>query len=144
MICNDVTARDVAAKDVRLSLMFAQPTRAKGIPTGAPTGPWLATKDRIPDPHVLNLRCWVNGELRQNSNSKEMLIGIPDLVVNLSRAFELVSGDIIMTGTPAGCGLAQDPPSFLTGGDLVRMEISGLGALETPVVDETDRLRTPL
>lgn len=136
VIANDVTARDLAFKDVHLSPIFAQMTRAKGIPTGAPLGPWLVTKDEIADPHDLELRCWVNGEPRQQGNSSEMIVKIPELVADFSRILELSPGDVIMTGTTTGCGAFQDPPAFLHGGDVVRMEISGLGVMETPVVDE--------
>jgi 2-keto-4-pentenoate hydratase/2-oxohepta-3-ene-1,7-dioic acid hydratase in catechol pathway len=136
LISNDVTARDLAFKDVHISPVFAQMTRAKGIPTGAPLGPWLVTKDEIPDPHKLELRCWVNGELRQQGSSEEMIVDIPHLIEDFSKILELEPGDVIMTGTTTGCGAFQDPPSFLRGGDVVRMEITGLGVMETPVVDE--------
>ncbi|WP_039804598.1 fumarylacetoacetate hydrolase family protein [Nocardia araoensis] len=135
-IANDVTARDLAFKDVHLSPMFAQMTRAKGIPTGAPLGPWIATKDEVPDPHRLRLRCWVNGELRQDGKSDEMIVDIPHLIEDISKVIELSPGDIILTGTTTGCGAFQDPPVFLTDGDVVRMEITGLGMMETPIVDD--------
>lgn len=135
-ISNDVTARDLAFKDIHISPAFAQMTRAKGIPTGAPLGPWIATKDEIPDPHNLTLRCWVNGELRQEGNSSEMIVDIPHLVADFSKIIELSPGDVIMTGTTTGCGAFQDPPVFLWDGDVIRMEITGLGVMETPVVDE--------
>ncbi|MFC5500861.1 fumarylacetoacetate hydrolase family protein [Lysinimonas soli] len=136
MICNDVTARDLAFKDVALHPMYAQMTRAKGIPTGAPSGPWIATKDEIPDPHDLRLRCWVNGELRQDGRSDEMIVDIPGLIEDFSKVIELSPGDFIMTGTTTGCGAFQDPPTFLFEGDIVRMEITGLGVMETPIIDE--------
>jgi 2-keto-4-pentenoate hydratase/2-oxohepta-3-ene-1,7-dioic acid hydratase in catechol pathway len=136
MIGNDVTARDMAFKDMALHPMFSQITRAKGIPTGAPTGPWLVTKDEIPDPHDLQLRCWVNGELRQDGNSKEMIVDVPGLIEDFSKVLEFEPGDIIFTGTTTGCGAFQNPPVFLFEGDVVRMEISGLGVMETPIRDE--------
>ncbi|WP_432826720.1 fumarylacetoacetate hydrolase family protein [Dactylosporangium sp. CA-092794] len=136
MIGNDVTARDMAFKDMALHPMFSQITRAKGIPTGAPTGPWLVTKDEIPDPHDLELNCWVNGELRQHGNSNEMIVDIPGLIEDFSKVLELEPGDIILTGTTTGCGAFQNPPSFLFEGDEVRMEITGLGTMRTPIVDE--------
>jgi 2-keto-4-pentenoate hydratase/2-oxohepta-3-ene-1,7-dioic acid hydratase in catechol pathway len=139
MISNDVTARDLAFKDVALHPMYAQMTRAKGIPTGAPTGPWLATKDEIPDPHNLRLQCWVNGELRQDGTSDEMIVDIPGLIEDFSKVVELSPGDFIMTGTTTGCGAFQNPPSFLFEGDVVRMEITGLGVMETPIRDEVRR-----
>lgn len=136
LISNDVTARDLAFKDVHISPMFSQMTRAKGVPTGAPLGPWLVTKDEIPDPHRLELRCWVNGELRQEGSSEEMAVDIPHLIEDFSKLIELSPGDVIMTGTTTGCGAFQDPPVFLHDGDVIRMEITGLGVMETPVVDE--------
>lgn len=135
-IANDVTARDLAFKDVHISPLFSQMTRAKGIPTGAPLGPWLVTKDEIPDPHRLQLRCWVNGELRQDGSSSEMIVDIPHLIEDFSKVIELSPGDVIMTGTTTGCGAFQNPPKFLRDGDVVRMEITGLGVMETPIEDE--------
>jgi 2-keto-4-pentenoate hydratase/2-oxohepta-3-ene-1,7-dioic acid hydratase in catechol pathway len=139
MIGNDVTARDMAFKDIAMSPLFSQITRAKGIPTGAPIGPWLATKDEIPDPHNLRLRCWVNGELRQDGWSSEMIVDIPGLIEDFSKVLEFTPGDIILTGTTTGCGAFQDPPRFLFAGDVVRMEITGLGVMETPITDEVVR-----
>ncbi|MFP1629330.1 fumarylacetoacetate hydrolase family protein [Streptomyces sp. 5K101] len=139
MIGNDVTARDMAFKDIELSPLYSQITRAKGIPTGAPFGPWLATKDEIPDPHNLRLRCWINDELRQDGWSSEMIVDIPGLIEDFSKVLELSPGDIIFTGTTTGCGAFQDPPLFLFDGDVVRMEITGLGVMETPVIDEVVR-----
>ncbi|MFG1603323.1 fumarylacetoacetate hydrolase family protein [Actinoplanes sp. NPDC049265] len=137
LIANDVTARDLAFKDIHISPAFAQMTRAKGIPTGAPLGPWLATRDEIPDPHRLRLRCWVNGELRQDGASDEMIVDIPHLIEDFSQILELSPGDVIMTGTTTGCGAFQKPePIWLTAGDVVRMEITGLGRMETTVADE--------
>jgi 2-keto-4-pentenoate hydratase/2-oxohepta-3-ene-1,7-dioic acid hydratase in catechol pathway len=139
MIGNDVTARDMAFKDVAISPVYAQVTRAKGIRTGAPFGPWLATKDEIPDPHKLELRCWVNGELRQEGTSDEMIVDIPGLVSDFSKLMDLSPGDVIFTGTTTGCGAFQKPPRFLQHGDVVRMEISGLGRMETPIVWQAHR-----
>jgi 2,4-didehydro-3-deoxy-L-rhamnonate hydrolase len=136
MIGNDVTARDLAFKDMHLHPMYSQITRAKGIPTGAPIGPWIATKDEIPDPHKLQLRCWVNGELRQDGSSSEMIVDIPALIEDFSKILSLSPGDIIFTGTTTGCGAFQKPPKYLFAGDVVRMEITGLGVMETPIADE--------
>jgi 2-keto-4-pentenoate hydratase/2-oxohepta-3-ene-1,7-dioic acid hydratase in catechol pathway len=136
MIGNDATARDMAFKDMHLNPIFAQMTRAKGIRTGAPIGPWLVTKDEIPDPHNLHLQCWINDELRQDGWSSEMIVDIPGLIEDFSKVLDLSPGDIIFTGTTRGCGAFQVPPQFLFGGDVVRMQISGLGVMETPVVDE--------
>jgi 2-keto-4-pentenoate hydratase/2-oxohepta-3-ene-1,7-dioic acid hydratase in catechol pathway len=136
MIGNDVTARDMAFKDVHLNPMYSQITRAKAIRTGAPFGPWLVTKDEVPDPHKLQLRCWVNGVLRQDGSSSEMIVDIPGLISDASKVFDLTAGDVIYTGTTTGCGAFQKPPVFLFAGDVVRMEITGLGVMETPIVDQ--------
>jgi 2-keto-4-pentenoate hydratase/2-oxohepta-3-ene-1,7-dioic acid hydratase in catechol pathway len=135
-IGNDVTARDLAFKDMHLHPMYSQITRAKGIPTGAPIGPWIATKDEIPDPHQLRLQCWVNGEPRQDGMSSEMIVDIPGLIEDFSKVLSLSPGDIILTGTTTGCGAFQKPPKYLFAGDVVRMEITGLGVMETPIADE--------
>jgi 2-keto-4-pentenoate hydratase/2-oxohepta-3-ene-1,7-dioic acid hydratase in catechol pathway len=139
MIGNDVTARDLAFKDIALSPLYSQITRAKGIPTGAPFGPWLVTKDEIADPHKLRLRCWVNGDLRQDGWSSEMIVDIPGLIEDFSKVLHFSPGDIIYTGTTTGCGAFQNPPQFLFAGDVVRMEITGLGVMETPIADEVSR-----
>ncbi len=135
MIGNDVTARDMALKDVALSPLFSQVTRAKGIRTSSPLGPWLVTRDEIPDPHALRLQCWVNGKLRQDGMSSEMIIDIPGLIENFSKLLDLSPGDAIFTGTTTGCGAFRKPPEFLRHGDTVRMSITGLGIMETPIVD---------
>jgi len=137
MIGNDVTARDLAFKDMHLHPMYSQITRAKGIATGAPIGPWIATKDEIPDPHKLRLRCWVNGELRQDGMSSEMIVDIPGLIEDFSKVLEFSPGDIIFTGTTTGCGAFQKPPKYLFAGDVVKLEITGLGIMQTPIADET-------
>jgi 2-keto-4-pentenoate hydratase/2-oxohepta-3-ene-1,7-dioic acid hydratase in catechol pathway len=134
-IGNDVTARDLAFKDMHLHPMYSQITRAKGIPTGAPLGPWIATKDEIPDPHQLRLQCWVNGEPRQDGLSSEMIVDIPGLIEDFSKVLSLSPGDIIFSGTTTGCGAFQKPPKYLFAGDVVRMEITGLGVMETPIAD---------
>lgn len=142
MITNDVTARDFARiEDTKLSPIYAQMTRAKGIVSGAPCGPWIATRDEIPDPHNLRLQCWVNGELRQDGLSNEMIVDIPGLIEDFSKVIELQPGDFIMTGTTTGCGAFQDPPKFLFEGDVVEMEITGLGHLTTPIIADRVRVR---
>jgi 2-keto-4-pentenoate hydratase/2-oxohepta-3-ene-1,7-dioic acid hydratase in catechol pathway len=136
MIGNDVTARDMAFKDVAVHPLYSQITRAKAIRTGAPFGPWLVTPDEIPDPSNLRLQCWVNGELRQDGMSSEMIVDIPSLIEDFSKLMDMSPGDVIFTGTTTGCGAFQKPPQYLRHGDVVRMEISGLGVMETPIVKE--------
>jgi 2-keto-4-pentenoate hydratase/2-oxohepta-3-ene-1,7-dioic acid hydratase in catechol pathway len=138
-IGNDVTARDLAFKDMHLHPMYSQITRAKGIPTGAPLGPWIATQDEIPDPHNLRLQCWVNGELRQDGWSSEMIVDIPGLIEDFSKVLSLSPGDVIFTGTTTGCGAFQKPePRYLFAGDVLRLQITGLGVMETPIGDAED------
>jgi 2-keto-4-pentenoate hydratase/2-oxohepta-3-ene-1,7-dioic acid hydratase in catechol pathway len=126
-IMNDVSARDLQRSD-------AQWTRAKGLDTFAPLGPCVVTADEVSDPHRLQVRCFVSGELMQDAGTDLMIHRVPDLVSYLSAAFTLEPGDLIATGTPAGVGAFRDPPRFLRAGDMVRIEISGLGVLENPVV----------
>ncbi len=136
VICNDLTARDLVGRDAHIHPFFLQLTRAKGI-VGAPVGPWLVTPDEVGDAQQLDIRCWINGEPRQEGNTRDMIFDIPTMVSDFSEALTLSPGDIIMTGTTAGSGAAQNPPAYLRGGDVIRMEITGLGVMETHVVEET-------
>ena len=129
LIVNDVTVRD-------WQLRIPTWTIGKSFDTHGPIGPWLVTADEIPDPHQLALRTWVNGELRQESNTKELIFDCFTLVEHLSTAFTLEPGDVIATGTPSGVGIAMKPPKLLVAGDRVRIEIDGLGALENEVIEE--------
>ncbi|MGH0033295.1 MAG: fumarylacetoacetate hydrolase family protein [Myxococcota bacterium] len=134
-VCNDVSVRDWQR---RVPTM----TMGKSFDTHGPLGPVLVTGDEL-DPHTLGLRTWVNGELRQDSNTKELIFDCFALVEHLSTAFTLEPGDVVTTGTPAGVGHAMRPPRFLVAGDVVAIEIEGIGRLENPVVDEpadTDRI----
>ena len=94
------------------------------------------TRDEVPDPHQLQLRTWVNGELRQESNTKELIFDCFTLVEHLSTAFTLEPGDIVATGTPSGVGIGMKPPRLLKNGDVVRIEIDGIGSIENPIIDE--------
>jgi 2-keto-4-pentenoate hydratase/2-oxohepta-3-ene-1,7-dioic acid hydratase in catechol pathway len=124
-IANDVTARDLQKQD-------SQWTRAKGMDTFAPLGPYIVTKDDISDPHALHLQTHVNGELMQDAHTSSMIFKIPELIAFASRAFTLESGDVILTGTPAGVGNGRKPPRFLADGDVVAVTIEGLGTLRNP------------
>jgi len=130
MIFHDVSARD-------LQFASKQWTRGKSPDTFAPTGPWLVTRDEVPNPHSLAIKTWVNGDLRQDSTTRNLVFGVPALVEFLSQTITLEPGDIIATGTPPGVGCFRKPPVFLQPGDVVRMEITGLGTLENPVIAET-------
>jgi 2-keto-4-pentenoate hydratase/2-oxohepta-3-ene-1,7-dioic acid hydratase in catechol pathway len=113
-------------------------TMGKSFDTHGPIGPWITTADEVGDPHGLRLRTWVNGELRQDSNTKQLIFDCHALVEHLSTGFTLEPGDVIATGTPIGVGAVMKPPKFLRAGDVVRIEIEGLGALENPVVSEPE------
>jgi acylpyruvate hydrolase len=122
-IADDVTARDLQGRE-------PQWTRAKGADTFCPLGPWITTADEVPDPEDLRLRTWVNGELRQDSSTSDLIFGCQELVEFISQTCTLVPGDLILTGTPSGVGMGLDPPQFLQSGDVIRIEIDRLGAIE--------------
>ena len=126
-VANDVSARD---------WQFHSPTFTvgKSFDTHGPIGPWIVTADEITDPHSLGLRCFVNGQLRQSSNTGQMIYDIYQQIAYLSTAFTLESGDLLATGTPEGVGVGMNPPQFLTAGDVVRCEIDQIGAIENRVV----------
>ena len=105
----------------------------KSFDTHGPIGPWIVTADEIVDPHKLKLRCLVNGEVRQESDTSQMIFDIWKQISYLSTAFTLETGDLIATGTPEGVGVGMQPPCFLQPGDVVRCEIDGLGAIENKV-----------
>lgn len=125
-IVHDVSARD-------LQFATSQWMAGKIQDSFAPMGPWIADRHEIPDPHLLELRTWVNGTLYQNGNTRNMIFNVPALISYISRLIALNPGDVIATGTPAGVGFTRKPPVFLQPGDAVRMEITGLGVLENPV-----------
>jgi 2-keto-4-pentenoate hydratase/2-oxohepta-3-ene-1,7-dioic acid hydratase in catechol pathway len=125
-VADDLTARDLQGRE-------PQWTRAKGADGFCPYGPWITTAEEVPDPHALGLRTWVNGELRQDSNTSNLIFTIPQLIEFISQTCTLHAGDLILTGTPAGVGQGQDPPAFLGSGDVVRIEIERLGAIEHAV-----------
>ncbi|MBV9682015.1 MAG: fumarylacetoacetate hydrolase family protein [Solirubrobacterales bacterium] len=121
-IADDITARDLQRRE-------PQWTRAKGADTFCPYGPWITTADEIPDPGNLRLRTWVNDELRQDSRTSDLVFGCTELVEFIGQTCTLEPGDLILTGTPSGVGMALDPPKFLTAGDVIRIEIDELGVI---------------
>jgi 2-keto-4-pentenoate hydratase/2-oxohepta-3-ene-1,7-dioic acid hydratase in catechol pathway len=129
LVVDDVTVRD-------WQLRIPTWTMGKSFDTHGPLGPWLTTADEVGDPHGLRLRTWVNGELRQDSSTKHLIFDCFALVEHLSTAFTLEPGDVISTGTPGGVGIALKPPKLLKVGDVVKVEIEGLGALENTVIPE--------
>ena len=108
----------------------------KSFDSHAPFGPWITTADEVPNPHALSIRCLVNGEVRQNSDTSQLVFNLWDQIEHLSQAMTLEPGDLIFTGTPGGVGAAMNPRQFLKAGDHVRVEIEGLGWLDNPCVAE--------
>jgi 2-keto-4-pentenoate hydratase/2-oxohepta-3-ene-1,7-dioic acid hydratase in catechol pathway len=124
-VADDLSARDLQKRE-------PQWTRAKGFDGSCPYGPWITTADEL-DPHDLALRTWVNGELRQDSRTSDLIFDVPQIVAFLRETISLEPGDLILTGTPSGVGMAMDPPQFLQPGDVVRIEIERLGSIEHAV-----------
>lgn len=127
---------DVSARDWQLKKDGKQWMVGKTFDTFAPAGPVLVTKDEIADPLNLPIRLRLNGETMQNSSTKQMIFGVAELVAYCAQIFTLEPGDLIYTGTPPGVGMARKPPVFLKDGDVVEVEIEGLGVLRNPVVQE--------
>ncbi len=123
---NDVSVRD-------WQLRTTQWVIGKSFDTHAPIGPWITTSDEVQDPHVLGIRCLVNGEERQKSNTRHLVFNVYAQIEYLSKAVTLEPGDLIFTGTCGGVGMAEKPPRWLKAGDSVRVEIDKLGAIENPV-----------
>lgn len=124
-IINDVTARDLQGKHKQWFL-------GKSLDTFCPMGPWLVTSDEV-DPENLSVKCWVNDELRQDANTRDLIFDIPTLIATISAGITLQPGDVIATGTPVGVGIGFTPPKFLKPGDRVTIEIDGLGRLSNRV-----------
>lgn len=131
VVVNDASVRD---------WQFRTPTwtLGKSFDTHGPIGPWIVTTDELTDPHQSALRTYVNDELRQESNTKHLIFNCFELVEYLTKAFTLEPGDIIATGTPSGIGVLMKPPQLLKEGDVVRIEIEGIGQIENPVINEPD------
>jgi 2-keto-4-pentenoate hydratase/2-oxohepta-3-ene-1,7-dioic acid hydratase in catechol pathway len=127
---NDVSARDY-------QMATSQWTMGKTFDTFAPMGPWIVTADEIADPHALDISLTLNGERMQNSNTRNLIFRIPELIAFLSSVFTLEPGDVVSTGTPSGVGFARKPPVYLQPGAEVVVRIEGLGELRNPVVAET-------
>ncbi len=132
MNCNDVSARDLQLE------RGDQWLRGKCLDTFCPLGPWLVTRDDVPDPGNLGIRALVNGKVMQDSTTANLIYDVPFLISYLSEAFTLLPGDVIATGTPAGVGAFRDPPIWLQDGDTVTIEIDGLGSLSNPCLIEPD------
>ncbi|MGB2712061.1 MAG: fumarylacetoacetate hydrolase family protein [Conexibacter sp.] len=126
-VANDVTARDIQQAE-------GQWSRAKSLHTFCPLGPVVVTPDELGDPSDLALRTWLNGKLVQDSSTREMAVGVYDLLAFCSHSFLLEPGDVLLTGTPPGVGMSMTPPRPLRHGDLVECEVEGIGRLRNPVV----------
>jgi 2-keto-4-pentenoate hydratase/2-oxohepta-3-ene-1,7-dioic acid hydratase in catechol pathway len=126
-VTNDVSARDWQKHSPTFTI-------GKSFDTHGPIGPWIVTADEIADPHALKLRCLVNGEVRQDSDTSELIFNIWQQISYLSTAFTLQPGDLLATGTPEGVGVARNPPVFLQSGDVVRCEVESIGAIENRVL----------
>ncbi len=126
---NDVSVRDWQFRTPQFML-------GKSFDTHAPFGPWIVTPDEIGDPHSLGVRAFVNGEKRQDSNTRHLIFNVFDQIAHISQAVTLEPGDVIFTGTPGGVGVAMTPPRFLEAGDVVRVEIDRIGALEATMTPE--------
>ena len=125
-IVNDVTARDVQMRHQQWDM-------GKSFDTFCPMGPWIVTADELDGQHT-RVRCWVNDSLRQDGRTEDLIFDIPTLIETISRGITLYPGDVIATGTPAGVGLGLKPPVFLKKGDVVRIEIDGIGTLQNAFV----------
>lgn len=124
-IINDMTARDWQGRHSQWLL-------GKSFDTFCPMGPWVVTADEM-DGQNTDVKCWVNGELRQDANTRDFIFDIPTLIECISAGITLYPGDLIATGTPAGVGIGYKPPKYLKSGDVVRIEIGGIGVLENPL-----------
>ena len=125
-VANDVSGRDLQKRE-------GQWTRAKGADGFCPFGPWVTTADEVPEPGNLFLRTWVNGELRQDGRTNDLLFSIDQLIEHIAAACTLEPGALVLTGTPSGVGVGLEPMQFLKAGDVVRMEIESLGAIENVI-----------
>lgn len=125
-VADDVSARDLQKREL-------QWTRAKGFDTSCPYGPWVTTADEVPSPENLRLQTWVNGQPRQDARTSDLVFSVGELVAFIGEAITLQPGDLILTGTPSGVGMSMEPRTFLQSGDVVRIEIETLGAIEHAV-----------
>lgn len=126
-VINDVTARDVQMAH------GGQYFKGKSLDGGCPMGPWVVTRDEIPDPHHLRVRSLVNGVVKQDATTAELIFDLPAIIEWLSLGLTLLPGDVIATGTPSGVGYARTPPEFLKPGDVVECEVEGIGLIRNTV-----------
>lgn len=136
-LVNDVSVRD---------WQFRSPTwtLGKSFDTHGPMGPWIVTADEISDPHNLNLKTWIDDDLRQSSNTQHMIFNCYEMIAYLTQAMTLEPGDVIATGTPSGVGVKMKPRGYMQAGQTVKIEIEHIGSLINPVIDEPDNFVLPL
>jgi 2-keto-4-pentenoate hydratase/2-oxohepta-3-ene-1,7-dioic acid hydratase in catechol pathway len=120
---------DVSAREFQFDVSPAQTTFAKSMDGFCPMGPWLVTRDEVPDPQALDVSCWLNGERMQHGHTADMLFSVKALVAYVSQFMTLEPGDILTTGTPAGIGAFRQPPVYLQPGDQLRLEVTGVGSM---------------
>ena len=129
LVVNDVSVREWQRRSPTFTL-------GKSFDTHGPLGPWMVTPDEIDDPQALRIRTWVNDELRQDDSTSSMVLGLAEQIAYLSQATTLEVGDVLTTGSPSGVGAGFEPPRWLVPGDVVTIEIDGVGRLENPVIEE--------
>jgi len=134
VVAGYTVANDVSVRDWQIRVPTF--TMGKSFDTHCPLGPWIVTPDEVGDPHALELKTWVNGELRQSSNTKQLIFDCYMLIEHLSTAFTLEPGDVLCTGTPGGVGVARKPSLYLVAGDVVKVAIAGIGEIENAVIAE--------
>ena len=130
-IANDVSVRDWQMRSPTMTI-------GKSFDTCGPLGPWIVTPDELPDPHNLAIKTWIDDELRQDGNTRQMIFNCYEMVAYLSLAMTLEPGDVVTTGTPSGVGVKMQPRGYLKPGQTARIEIEGIGTLSNPVIEEPD------
>lgn len=136
MACSDVTARDIQTGEDEDTNFYWQHFRSKSYPTFLPTGPWLVTAEEIPDLSKVTLQTYVNDELRQDSDLRDLVFDIPTVIASVSQCVSLLPGDILVTGSPAGVGHFMSPPGYLQPGDILRTVVGGVGEMCNPVQED--------
>ena len=134
-----MASNDVSARDWQVKKPNGQWVLGKSFDTFLPLGPALVSADEVPDPHDLAVTCWVSGELRQQARTSELIFSIPEIISYISRVCTLEPGDVILTGTPAGVGMARKPPTWLHDGDVVETSVESIGTLRNPVRGPRDQ-----
>ena len=132
-IANDVSVRDWQMRSPTLMI-------GKSFDTCGPLGPWIVTPDELCDPHNLSIKTWIDDELRQDGNTRQMIFNCYDMIAYLSQAMTLEPGDLITTGTPSGVGVKMQPRGYMKPGQIAKIEIEGIGTLSNVVIEEPDNL----